>query len=297
MSGKIRFVSVHGKPTDTGYIALTDVLVDDAFRCREQEDADAIEAYAEVFIKHIKAVKHSEKVRCEQLRSIDHLEYPFPPAWVWQEDGLYYLIAGHHRYQAATKAGLDRIKVKEFHGTKDEALLFAMKDNLKNAVRMSYGDWKYCISKALRLFPDKTPGAVAKELGCHRSYAYKIEKELSTSRQLPSVEERVGADGRKRSVKRKVKQPAVAPMDDITVSDQQAIENLETMVEQNDPAPQEDSIELPSPELIEKMDRMESYCRKMIRGCCQMNDRSYIIRRVGELLKKMEIDSVASFPQ
>ena len=77
---------------------------------------------------------------------------------------------------------------------------------------MSYGDWKYCIGKALQLFPDKTPGAIAKDLECSRAYAYRIESELSTSGQLTKRKKRRGADGKVRSAKRKDKpSPPASP--------------------------------------------------------------------------------------
>ena len=210
-SGKIRFIREHCKPTDAGYIALVDVRVDDTFRCRESEDEDAVESYTVVFKEYNRKPSKEEERRLKCGFNIDDQPYPFPPAWVWQEGEQYYLIAGFHRFQAATKAKLEKLLVKEFHGTKEEAIQFAIKDNLKNGLRLSCGDWKYCISKALRLFPGKTPGAVAKELGCSRSYAYKIDKELSTSGQLPDLEKKVGADGKERSVNRKAKQSTVVP--------------------------------------------------------------------------------------
>jgi len=212
MSDKISFKN--NDPNGVGYINLVDVVLDDTFRCREQEDNDTLESYTEVFRKYIKANKHAEKVRYEQLQFIDNLDYPFPPVWVWQDEGLYFLIAGHHRFLSATKAKMTKILVREYRGTKEEAIKFAITDNHKNGVRLNYGDWKYCITKALILFPGKTAGAVAIELGCGRSNAYKIQKELSTSGQLHNVEERIGADGRKRSVKRNSKQPDLTPFEE-----------------------------------------------------------------------------------
>ena len=196
------------KPT---YIALTEIIVSDDFRCREHEDDETIEAYAETFIKYLKANKRADKVRYEELWGIDHLDYPFPPAWIWREGGQVYLIAGFHRYKAAEKAGQNKLLVKEFKGTKENAILLAMRDNRTHGKRLSYGDLKYCVEKALRLFLDKTPGAIARDLGCSRSYASKIGKELSTSGQLTVPETRKGADGRVRSVKRNAKKSTVAP--------------------------------------------------------------------------------------
>ena len=194
-----------------GYIALTEIVVSDDFRCRESgEDDDTVERYTEVFKGYLKQAKEDDKL-LKRGANVDNLEYPFPPAWVWRAGDKVYLIAGFHRYKAAEKSRVEKLLIKEFKGTKEEAILFAMKDNRSHGLRLSYGDLKYCVEKALRLLPDKTPGAIAKEIGCHRSYAYKIEKELSTCRQLTEVEKREGADGKVRSVRRKAKKSTIAP--------------------------------------------------------------------------------------
>jgi hypothetical protein len=152
-------------------------------------------------------------------------EYPFPPVSVWSDYGIngiariadvYTLNAGFHRYKAAKKAGIDRILVSVFVGTEDEAVWFAMQDNRKNGLRLKYGDLKYIIKKALKRFPNKTAGAIAKEMGFSRTYAYQIEAELSASGQLTRPEKRKGADGRVRSTKRKNKQSPPAPQSKAT---------------------------------------------------------------------------------
>jgi len=310
MSGKITFIHEYGKPTNKGHIFLADVKVDNTFRCREQEDDDTVESYTEAFTKYIKACKRSEKVRCEDLHTIVNLDYPFPPIWVWHDNGKYYLIAGFHRFLAATKAGLDKILVKEFRGTKEEAILFAMRDNRTNGLRMSYGDWKYCVGKALKLFPDKTPGVVAKELGCSRSYAYKIEKELSTSGQLSSPKQRRGADGKKRSVKRKAKQRPVASVKEPgsePVLNPPKNETQGTESKQNAPTPEDnpnneapfvfdapssdavlEAVKPSSPDLEEKVDGMCEYFRNKLAYCRQKEDRLYIRYRLNELVKEIE---------
>jgi hypothetical protein len=127
VSGKIQFSREYGKPTDTGYIQLADVKVDDTFRCREQENEEVVESYTETFKKYIKANKRADKKRYEELRNMEHLDYPFPPARIWQDGDDYYLIAGFYRFQAATKTGIERFRVKVFHGTKEEAILFAIR--------------------------------------------------------------------------------------------------------------------------------------------------------------------------
>jgi hypothetical protein len=174
---------------------LSKITQDDDFRCRTENDEDIIEAYTETFTQYREAEERGEKP-----------DYPFPPVWVRKrDDETYTLITGFHRDTAARRAGLTEIQVKVFTGTEDDALWLAMRDNRTNGKRLSSGDIRFCIEKALKRFPDLTAGAIAVELGCSRSRAYEIENELSASGQLEIPEKRTGADGKVRSVKRENK--------------------------------------------------------------------------------------------
>jgi len=185
-------------------IALSEVHPSEDFRSREQEDEDTIEKYTGRFTKYEKAKERGKSPK-----------YPFPAVWIWWDGEQYLLIAGFHRFIAAGRAEVDKILVKVFRGSKEEAVWFAMKDNRKNGLQLSYGDMKYCVKKALLLFDGtKTAGAIAKELGCHRSYAYRIRKELSTCRQLPDEAERLGADDKECSDESKVEQPSIPDEND-----------------------------------------------------------------------------------
>ena len=208
-------------------IDLSKVLLSDRFRCRERENEETIERYAGLFTDFKEAEERGENPK-----------YPFPAVWIWWDGNQYLLVTGFHRFEAAHRAGLDKIRVKVFEGTEKEAVWFAMQDNRKHGLRLSPGDLKYCIVKALRLFPDKTAGAIAKELGCGRSYAYRIESELSPRGQLTGNEKRRGADGKERSVKRKVKQSPATVLeqpDGNPKSNQQVVDTSATIPETSKP--------------------------------------------------------------
>ena len=178
-----------GETVKTETMPLSEIIQDDkTFRCRKKDDDETIERYADVFTAYKEAV--------EQGKNPD---YPFPAVWVWkdQEVDKYTLVCGYHRYAAALKAGIDTILVKVFEGTKDAAVWVALRDNRKHGLRLKSGDLKDCIKKAIALFPDKSPGVIAKELGCSRAYASRIDKEVSTSRQVNTGEKRHGTDGKK----------------------------------------------------------------------------------------------------
>ena len=142
---------------------------------------------------------------------------------------------------------MKEILVKVFTGSEDDAFVIALRDNGEHGVRLSNGDLKFVIRKALERFPDKTPGAIALMVGCSRSYAARIESELSSSGQLPRPEQREGADGRVRSARRAVKQPGGITLENngSTVSENQS----------DDTAPAIDTGEQPSPDLIQQVDK------------------------------------------
>ena len=181
------------------FMDLSLILASDLFRCRPAEDKATLESYTENFTAYKMAKDSGETIK-----------YPFAPIWIWWDDEQWHLVTGFHRYKAAQQANMDKILVKKFIGSKDEAMMFAMKDNNSHGLRMRHNDWKYCIGKALRLYPDKTTGAVAKELGCPRSTAYRIESELSQMGQLARADKKRGADGKVRTTQPKSKKPSTS---------------------------------------------------------------------------------------
>ena len=68
-----------------GYLTLSEITVDDEFRCREQEDKETIESYTEVFKEYNKKPT-KEEVRllthCPDYRGENKI-YPFPAATIW----------------------------------------------------------------------------------------------------------------------------------------------------------------------------------------------------------------------
>jgi hypothetical protein len=134
--------------------------------------------------------------------------------------------------------------VKVFEGTEDDAFMVALKDNSKHGLPMSRGDLRFCIEKAVCRFPDKSPGVIAKMLGRSRSYVSEIVKEVSASGHVVIAEKRQGADGKTYSVKRKVKQPPAAVLEqsnDNPKSDQQSADTLATAPESLPPVIAENS--------------------------------------------------------
>jgi hypothetical protein len=181
---------------NTRFIDLAKIQSRDNFRSREQGDVDTIDEYTEIFTDYKEALERGENP-----------QYPFPAICVWQDAEKLVQITGFIRSDAARRAKLDQILVEEFFGTEDDAFMLAMKDNMKHGLKLSPGDKKFCITKAILRFPETTAGTIAKELGCGRSYVYRIKADVSPGVHVDG-EKKLGADGKMYSAK-KVESPAM----------------------------------------------------------------------------------------
>ena len=155
--------------TGDGAIMLPLAVInrDDEYIVRENLNPQGVQDYTELFTDYKEAVARNEKPK-----------YPFPPIVVWLINGLYILLCGQHRFEAALKAGLTEILVQVFVGSPEEAFMIAFKDNAKHGVRMDDNDKRVAIIKALKRFPDKSLGFFHKELGCSKSTLSVLRNEL-----------------------------------------------------------------------------------------------------------------------
>jgi uncharacterized ParB-like nuclease family protein len=174
-------------------IELGKIQIMDTLRCRKSENEKTIREYSETFKEYQMAIDRGELPT-----------YPFPSIKVWYHNGRYYLLGGFHRVTAARWAGLDTIQAEVFYGSEDEAFEIALADN-KHGLKLSSGDKKYSIRKALLRFPDKSLRAIAKEIGCSVSHVSVINKELHAIGDLKPVEKRCGLDRKEHTVKPKSK--------------------------------------------------------------------------------------------
>ena len=234
-------------------VKLSDITLDKTFRCRTGEKHTIIEEYAEVFTEYKNAKEADEDVEC-----------PFPAVVVWEDDkkndGVQYLIAGFHRYKAAKKAGVEEIPTRKFTGSKEDALYFAIQDNRKHGLRMSFGDMKHAIANILKLYPNKTPGTIAKATGYSKTYVYRVHDKLTESGELEKPEKRVGGDGKEYPVKRAGKQTPK-----------------------------------PSPEVETELASIIKLLSELVkRDTIQIEDRKYIYKRLDEWVKKKRAELPAS---
>ena len=176
-------------------IDLADIQRDDYFRCRETDNDAKIREYAELFLENKEAKENNKKPK-----------HNFPPILVWydKESSRYFLLGGYHRIGAAQLAGYDKIEARVFYGSKEDALLLAIRDNSTHGQSYSQGDKKFAIMKALENFHDKRPSSsIADEVGCTFSYVSRVQNEMYGKGLLVRPEKRVGKDGKQYTTARK----------------------------------------------------------------------------------------------
>lgn len=124
----------------------------------------------------------------------------FPPVVVFRANGNNVLSDGFHRVIAYRKAGRAEIEADVYHGTRDDALWFALGANRSHGKRLTRADKQHAIELAYRAWPDLSQARIANQVGCTQQYVSKVRAQLTTSCELP--DRVVGIDGRRRAATR-----------------------------------------------------------------------------------------------
>lgn len=109
----------------------------------------------------------------------------FPPILVMQATDSdtegYYIIDGHHRYEAARALGWVTIDANVYmhNGTKEDALYVATGVNKTNGLRMTNADKRRAVRIALTLHPELSDREIASHCGATHPTVSKIRKELN----------------------------------------------------------------------------------------------------------------------
>lgn len=159
-------------------IPLEDIGLDDHFQVRVKKNPNHVRDYKKRFLDFKKGKIDGEKI-----------DYPFDPIHVWRREGKLILIAGHHRFDAATEAGMETILAIELIGDEKDALFFAVEDNQKHGLKYTYGDHTLCIIKLLDIDPTLSVRRLQSLTGSGHSNCGKVKKKyleskVSTSGQL-----------------------------------------------------------------------------------------------------------------
>jgi len=113
-------------------IKTKDIRRVDGLTVRESLDESTVEAYTEQYL--------DPKSRKDM-----------PPIIVWEDStaGIYTLVDGWHRFQAAGKAQLKDIRAEVVTGSREQVLRLALEANAKHGHRMTRGDVKRAVQMAL----------------------------------------------------------------------------------------------------------------------------------------------------
>ena len=202
---------VDGQTSVDVAVNVANIQYSEVFRCREKENTDGIDQYTRRFMDYKEAKERGETP-----------DYPFPRIQVWVSDPQqpedYVLLGGHHRLEAARRAGQDTIQATVFHGSEDDAFVIAMKDNNGHGLQMTRGDLRQCIEKATSRWKDQSPGVIADQFGWSRSYVSEIMNEVSAGGQVEMPEKRQGKDGKWYPIKRKPKTKKQSRIEEVSGS-------------------------------------------------------------------------------
>ena len=124
----------------------------------------------------------------------------FPPVVVFRADGAEMLADGYPRVFAYRKAGRSEIPADVYHGTREDALWFALGANRAHGQRLSGADKRRAIELAYRAWPDLSQVRIAAQVGCAQRYVGEVRAQLKATFKLP--DRVVGVDGRLRAATR-----------------------------------------------------------------------------------------------
>jgi hypothetical protein len=131
-------------------------------------------------------------------------EGAWPPILVWGRD--HHLVDGAHRLAAARRLGHRRILASEFVGTRQEALLEAVRSNTEHGLPLTMADRRAAASRLLDGNPEWSDRRVASACGLSGRTVAKIRRDLfagepAPGAPMPGAERRVGRDGKVRPVR------------------------------------------------------------------------------------------------
>ena len=107
----------------------------------------------------------------------------FPPVVVFRADGAEMLADGFHRVFAYRKAGRSEVPADVYHGTREDALWFALGANRAHGQRLTGADKRHAIELAYRAWPDLSQRRIARSCRVH-SPVRRLGS-LSTGKYLP----------------------------------------------------------------------------------------------------------------
>ena len=159
-------------------LKLSDIFIDPELKVRVETDEATAKEYYDVMETE------------EDLKK-------FPRPTVYFDGCRYMLVDGHHRYLAASWRKHETMEFIVIDGTRDEAILAAVKLNLTNGLRFNEGDWEKIVSviASKEQWKDWSNRKLAEELKCSYKTVERYRPENSVGTAVPT-EKRMGKDGK-----------------------------------------------------------------------------------------------------
>lgn len=169
------------------YVKIDDLKTHPDLQVRVRMNEEMIEDLAEIY-----------------RQDMDDVE----PVDVFQLDDDVYLIDGHHRFEAAKRAGLDKIPVWIVEPESfTEAIQMAMVANSTNPTPLSRQDIRRAVEILLKYDPSRSIENICAILSRSKSTIYQYVRELSDAGKLELPKTRKGKDGKERPTKYADREP------------------------------------------------------------------------------------------
>lgn len=161
----------------TQSILLTDLTIDPEVQPREQLDEERIEDFA---------------------HAMDDGAV-FPPICTFYDGATTWLSDGFHRVGARRRTQYDHITAVIREGTREDAILHAIKANSIHGKPLTRAEKRHAIEVVLRLHPEWSDNRIADEVAASHHTVASTREALQATWQIAKLPARVGADGRQRS--------------------------------------------------------------------------------------------------
>ena len=123
-----------------------------------------------------------------------------PAVEVVYDGADYWLWDGFHRYHAHVKAEYDTIRANVTQGSRDLAVWLATGANRTHGLRRTNEDKRRAVEMALKAKPDASDRMIADHVGVDHKTVTSVRAEMASTGEFPQLTERVGKDGRTRSL-------------------------------------------------------------------------------------------------
>ena len=187
----------------TRNFTLTEICVDPGVQMRAKLDEDTVKEYAEAMRAGV----------------------PFPALIVFAEGAKYRLADGFHRYEAASRAGLECVQAQVKSGGRLEAIKHALQANVAHGRRRTSADKRRGVEVALKEFGQLSDRALAELCAVGNALVSDVRKQVCDSNNSPP---RKGRDGKTYPARKSP--PKNAPAECSPTNDDPVVNN-----EANDP--------------------------------------------------------------